>query len=599
MTTSLELMERTHTCGELRGTDEGKTVLLKGWVDSWRDHGGCLFIDLRDRYGLTQAIFNYAELGQTLDAASSLRNEFVLAVEGKVVSRGENINKNIPTGEIEISVSRFEVLSPCKVLPFEVDDDTNAHEELRLKHRYLDLRRPVVQKNLILRHRLMQLARNYLSEHDFMEIETPMLTKSTPEGARDYLVPSRVHGGSFYALPQSPQLFKQLLMVSGYDRYFQIARCFRDEDLRYDRQPEFTQIDLEMSFPTEETIYGLMEGMMVLLWKELLGIELQTPFPRMTYAEALDKYGRDAPDTRFEMFLTDLTDLLKDGCGFGVFDGAIEGGGLVKAINVKGKAKEYSRKMIDQLTDYVKTFGAKGMAFAKVKDDGTWQAGFAKFLSEDLMKALSERLGAEADDLLLFGADPKASIVNESLGRLRIRVAEEIGLIQPKQYSFTWVTHFPMFEYDEEEERYVALHHPFTMPRPEELHKFEDGGDLSDMLANAYDLVLNGQEVGGGSLRIHREEIQKKVFHALKIGEDEARAKFGFLLDALGYGAPPHGGLAFGLDRLTMILAGTSSIRDVIAFPKTTRASCLMSEAPSEVDDKQLQELSIALRKET
>ncbi len=592
--TCLDHERRTHNCGELRREHVGRTVILKGWVKSWRDHGGCLFLDLRDRYGFTQIVFNYSELGETYDGANAIRDEYVLAIQGRVTDRGENANKNFPTGDIEVHADRFEVLAKAAPLPLQVADETDANEVTRLKHRYLDLRRKPLQDILIMRHRVNQTVRRYLDENGFLEIETPILTKSTPEGARDFLVPSRMHGGDFYALPQSPQLFKQILMVSGFDRYFQIVRCFRDEDLRNDRQPEFTQIDCEMAFLDEETIYGIFEGLVGAIWKEVKNVELPRPFPRMTYAEALERYGLDAPDTRYGMLLHDLSETMKD-CGFKVFADAVANGGAVKAICVEDPENRISRKVIEkEFEPVVKTYGARGLAWTRVDADGSWKGGVAKFFDAEIQRAVNGILEATPNGLIFFGAD-KTSVVNEALGRLRKYAAKTMGLADDNAWSFTWVTDFPMFDYSEEEDRFVATHHPFTSPRPEDLDKLES--DPGAVLARAYDMVLNGNEIGGGSIRIHRSDIQKRVFKALKIEEEEAKAKFGFLLDALKYGAPPHGGIAFGMDRIIMLLAGTDSIRDVIAFPKTNQGNCLMTEAPSPVDDKQLSELSIAVSK--
>ncbi len=583
---------RSHTCGELRRTHAGQTVILKGWVKAWRDHGGCLFIDLRDRYGFTQVVFDYAKAGQTLNEATSIRDEYVLAVEGHVVDRGDNANQNIPTGEIEIAVTRFEILSKAAPLPVQISDKSDANETTRLKHRYLDLRRKPLQDILIMRHQVNQIVRRHLSDNGFLEIETPVLTKSTPEGARDFLVPSRMHGGQFYALPQSPQLFKQILMVSGFDRYFQIVRCFRDEDLRNDRQPEFTQIDCELSFPTEEMIFEIFEDLVVTLWKEIKGIDVPRPFPRMSYDHAMDKYGVDAPDTRFELLLEDVGDLVSD-CGFKVFAGTIQNGGMVKAIAVPDPEQKLSRSYIDKnLVPLAGTYGAKGLAWARITADG-WKSPIAKFFDADLQSSINERLGASENHVLLFVADKK-TVVNAALGNLRKRLATEMGLIAENTYNFVWVHTFPVFDWSEEESRWVSTHHPFTSPRPEDIDKLEN--DPGNAYAEAYDMVLNGNEIGGGSIRIHRPEIQERVFRALGISDEEARLKFGFLLDALKYGAPPHGGIAFGVDRIIMLLAGTNSIRDVIAFPKTTQGNCLMTEAPSPVDDAQLSELHVKVR---
>jgi len=590
---NLSTTNRTHTLGELRKEHVGQNVILKGWVKSVRDHGGCLFIDLRDRYGFTQVVFNYSEIGAEYGDANAIRDEYVIVVEGKVVDRGGNINKNIPTGEIEIQAERFELIAKSEPLPVQITDETDANEVTRLKHRYLDLRRGPLQKIMKMRHRANQTTRNYLDKHNFMEIETPYLNKSTPEGARDFLVPSRMHGGKFYALPQSPQIFKQILMISGFDRYFQIVRCFRDEDLRNDRQPEFTQIDCELSFPSEEMIYEIFEGLVTEIWKDVKNVELQTPFPRMTYKQSMDEYGVDAPDTRFELKLQNCNEMFAD-CDFKVFSGAIKNGGAVKAIAVKDPEKKFSRGFIEkQLEPVVKTYGARGLAWARVKEDGTWQAPIAKFFSDELKLKINAELGAETDTVLFFGAD-KENVVNSALGHLRLKVAELKDMIDKDKLSFVWVTDFPLFDYVEEDDSWTSTHHPFTMPREEDLDKLES--DPGSVLAQAYDMVLNGHEIGGGSIRIHRQDVQKKIFKALNISDEEAESKFGFLLDALKFGAPPHAGIAFGMDRIIMLLAQTESIRDVIAFPKTTQGNCLMSDAPSTVDDAQLKDLTIKVR---
>ena len=591
--TRLATMDRTHTLGELRKSNVGEKVLLKGWVKSVRNHGGCLFIDLRDRYGFTQVVFDDNSLSDPGGEAAGIRDEFVLAVRGKVVERGGNINLNIDSGEIEVVAEEFEILARSEPLPLQIEDESDAQEVTRLKYRYLDLRRKPLQEIMKLRHQANQTTRRFLDDQGFMEIETPFMNKSTPEGARDFLVPSRMHGGRFYALPQSPQIFKQILMVSGFDRYFQIVRCFRDEDLRNDRQPEFTQIDCELSFPTEENIYEIFESMVEKIWKDTRDIEISRPFPRMTYAEAMGKYGSDAPDTRFELLLNDCNELLAE-CGFKVFSGTIANGGAVKAICISDPDKKLSRSFIEKkLEPVVKTYGAKGLAWARVKDDGSWQSPIAKFFDADLTASITEHVGAMTDSVLFFVAD-KINTVNDALGHLRLKLADLMGMIDDDKLNFTWITDFPLFDWSEEDKRWVSTHHPFTSPREEDLDKLES--DPGSVLSQAYDMVLNGHEIGGGSIRIHRPEVQKQVFRALGISDEEARSKFGFLLDALKYGAPPHGGIAFGMDRIIMLLAGTDSIRDVIAFPKTTQGNCLMSEAPSEVDDKQLAELSLQLR---
>jgi len=583
--------KRTHFCGELRKEDIGKEVCLMGWVHRRRDHGGLIFIDLRDRTGIGQLALDPDRDPEAHLKAESVRNEFVIAAIGKVSPRPEGtVNPKMPTGEVEVEISELRILNVAKTPPFMLDEFTEVAENLRLKHRYLDLRREAIQKNLIMRHQVAQTVRNYLSNNGFLEIETPMLTKSTPEGARDYLVPSRVNLGNFYALPQSPQIFKQLLMVSGFDRYFQITRCFRDEDLRADRQPEFTQIDCELSFVDHNDVMTVMEGMIAAIFKSALDIDLEVPMPRMSFAEVMHRYGVDNPDLRFEMELVDLTEIVK-GCGFKVFASAAESGGLVKAINAKGCAT-FSRKELDDLTDFVGIYGAKGMAWVKIQEDGGWQSPIAKFFTEDKLAEIGKALDAQPGDLLLFGAD-KPAIVNESLGRLRGHLGQKLGLADPNTYKFVWVTEFPLLEWDHEERRHVAVHHPFTAPMDEDITLLDS--EPGKARAKAYDLVLNGSEIGGGSIRIHDQKVQSRMFDLLGIGEEEANQKFGFLLDALEYGAPPHGGIAFGLDRIMMILTGAGSIRDVIAFPKTQKATCLMSEAPGTVDEKQLRELGIRL----
>ncbi|NPA25585.1 MAG: aspartate--tRNA ligase [Deltaproteobacteria bacterium] len=582
---------RTHTCGELGAAAVGSRVRLSGWVQNWRDHGGVVFIDLRDRYGLTQVVFNPEKAPQAHATAHTLRSEFVLEVEGEVVPRPEGtVNPNLKTGEIEVMVEEVKILNRAKTPPFMIDETKEIGENLRLQYRYLDLRRQPLQEAIITRHRVTKIIRDYLDEQAFLEIETPVLTKSTPEGARDYLVPSRTNPGNFFALPQSPQLFKQLLMVSGFDRYFQIVKCFRDEDLRADRQPEFTQIDMEFSFVEPDDILGLVEGMIDAVFKGVNGIDTGAPYSRITYAEALDKYGLDAPDTRFGMHLVDLGEVFAS-TSFKVFRSVLDKQGIIKGINLKGGAR-LSRKEIDDLLEVVKIYGAKGLAWIKINEDG-WQSPIVKFFEEAEIKALGEAMGAETGDLLLFVAD-KPSITNEALGRLRLHLGEKMGLIDENQLAFCWVVDFPMFEWDEQDKRYVAIHHPFTAPRDEDLDKLAD--DPGAVRAKAYDLVLNGIEIGGGSIRIHDPEVQARVFSLLNISDEEAQEKFGFLLDALSFGAPPHGGIAFGLDRLMMLLLGRNSIREVIAFPKTQKATCLMTGAPNTVSPKQLRELGIKLK---
>ena len=586
--------KRTHNLGELRLDQVGERVTVMGWVHRRRDHGGLIFVDLRDREGLTQVVF-YPELSpEAHEKAHQIRPEFVVAMRGEVARRpAETENPNLPTGQVEVQATEVRILNRAKTPVFPIEEDTEAGEDLRLKYRYLDLRRANLQRNLRVRHRAASTVRRFLDEEDFVEVETPVLTRSTPEGARDFLVPSRLTTGHFYALPQSPQLFKQLLMVAGLDRYYQIVKCFRDEDLRADRQPEFTQIDVEMSFVTPEDVLGLVERMVAAVWSEILGVGLGLPFPRLCYAEALDRYGTDAPDTRFGLELADVSEAVADS-EFKVFAQTVARGGIVKAVNAKGAGQALSRKEIDDLADFVAPFGARGLAWIRIQPDGEWQSPIAKFLGERAREGIAETFQPEPGDILFFVADA-ARVTNLSLARLRIHLAERLGLMPEGRWAFCWITDFPLLEWDEEEKRHSALHHPFTSPRPEDVPLLAT--DPLNVRAQAYDLVLNGSEVGGGSIRIHSEELQAQVFEALSIGPDEARAKFGFLLDALAHGAPPHGGIALGFDRLLMFLCQAQSIRDVVAFPKTQKGTCLMTEAPSEVGPEQLSELHLRLRR--
>ncbi len=581
---------RTHYCGDLRITDNGKHVKLCGWVENWRDHGGIVFIDLRDLTGITQIVFNPEVSKEVHEIAHKLRAEFVIAIEGEVSPRPEGtVNPKLPTGEIEVIVKKVEILSPAKTPPFIIEDRIEVGENLRLKYRYLDLRRPKMQKNIIIRHKTAQIVRNFLNENNFLEIETPFLTKSTPEGARDYLVPSRVNPGKFYALPQSPQLFKQILMVSGFDRYYQIVRCFRDEDLRADRQPEFTQIDMEMSFVDREDVMNVTENLIKKIFTKIKGLEFNENFPVITYFEAIEKYGLDAPDVRFDLHLVNLTDIFQN-TSFKVFANAVKNNGTIKAIKVEDGVK-FSRKDLDDLTEFVKIYGAKGMAWIKILEN-EWQSPIVKFFSDEEKQKLKERLNLKPGDLVVFGAD-SSKIVNESLGHLRKELAKRLNLINENEFKFVWIIDFPLLEWDEEEKRYVALHHPFTSPLDEDIELLETSPEK--VRSKAYDIVLNGIELGGGSIRIHRKDIQEKVFKALGLNEEDAKEKFGFLLEAFEYGAPPHGGLAIGFDRLLMFLTDSDNIRDVIPFPKTQKATCLMTGAPSEVDKKQLKELNIKI----
>ncbi|MCZ0756780.1 aspartate--tRNA ligase [Anoxybacillus sp. J5B_2022] len=585
---------RTYYCGEVSEQAVGEKVTLKGWVQRRRDLGGLIFIDLRDRTGIVQIVFSPDVSAEALRVAETIRNEYVLDVEGTVVRReAGQVNPNLATGKIEVHVERVTILNEAKTPPFMIVDDTDVAEDVRLKYRYLDLRRPVMFQTFKMRHQVTKAIRDFLDEEGFLEVETPILTKSTPEGARDYLVPSRVHPGEFYALPQSPQIFKQLLMVGGFERYYQIARCFRDEDLRADRQPEFTQVDIETSFMSQEDIMAMVERMMARVMKIAKGIDVVLPFPRISYEEAIARYGSDKPDTRFGMELVDVSEQVK-GCGFKVFAGAVENGGQVKAINVKGAADNYSRKDIDGLTEFVARYGAKGLAWLKVEGDGL-KGPIAKFFTEAEQASLMQALAAETGDLLLFVADKKP-VVADALGALRLKLGKERKLIDETKFNFLWVTDWPLLEYDEEEGRYYAAHHPFTMPVREDLAKLDT--NPAEVRAQAYDLVLNGYELGGGSLRIFERDVQEKMFQVLGFTKEEARAQFGFLLEAFEYGTPPHGGIALGLDRLVMLLAGRTNLRDTIAFPKTASASCLLTDAPSVVSTSQLEELHLAVKVE-
>ncbi len=591
---NLKNFRRTNYCGDLRLSDAGKTVSLCGWVQRQRDLGGLIFVDLRDRTGLIQLSFDDSTDQEIFEKASGLRSEYVIAATGLVRERESKTTK-IPTGDVEVYVTELRLLARAETPPFEIVEHSKANDMLRLKYRYLDLRRPDMQHMIATRHKVTKVARDYFDEQGFYEIETPMLTKSTPEGARDYLVPSRVHPGKFYALPQSPQQYKQLLMLSGFDRYMQIARCFRDEDLRADRQPEFTQIDLEMSFVNEDDVMEIQEGFLKRVFKEVLDVDVQTPFLRMPWREAMDRFGSDKPDLRFGFELKDISDIVKD-CGFSVFSSAVQGGGSVRLINVDGHAADFPRKKIDKLAEFVKTYKAKGLAWTRLHD-GQVTSSYQKFLTEEENKAILERAGAKDGDLVLIVGDVKDEVVFAALGALRCECAKQLGILDPKDFKFLWVTQFPMFEYSEEEGRYVAMHHPFTAPMDEDIDKLET--DKKNCRAKAYDIVLNGTELGGGSIRISVPETQEAMFRALGFTDEEAMERFGHLINAFKFGAPPHGGLAYGLDRLCMLMAGAESIRDVIAFPKVQNASEPMTNCPDFVDDKQLDELSLAVtRKE-
>ena len=589
MAESMKGLHRSHRCTEVSNQNIGETVTVMGWVQKRRNLGSLIFIDLRDRSGILQLVFNEESVGKEgYEKAERLRREYVIAVTGKVEKRSAAVNESLKTGDIEVIATDIRILSEAETPPFQIEENSQTKDEVRLKYRYLDLRRPDIQKNLMLRSKVAYLMRDFMAKEGFLEIETPMLCKSTPEGARDYLVPSRVHPGHFYALPQSPQLYKQLLMCSGYDRYFQIARCFRDEDLRADRQPEFTQADMELAFVDVEDVLDVNERLLKYIFKEAIGVDVTLPLPRMPWQEAMDRFGSDKPDTRFGMELCDVSKVV-EGCGFSVFTGALENGGSVRGINAKGQAG-MPRKKIDKLVEFAKGYGAKGLAYLAVNEDGTYKSSFAKFMTEDELKALVSAMQGEPGDLLLFAAD-KNKIVWNVLGALRLELAKELDLLDPNQYNFLWVTEFPLLEWSDEENRFMAMHHPFTMPMEEDWDKIDS--DPGSVRAKAYDIVLNGTELGGGSVRIHQDDIQEKMFEVLGFTKERAHEQFGFLLDAFKYGVPPHAGLAFGLDRMIMLMMHADSIRDVIAFPKVKDASCLMTQAPGIVDKKQLEELGL------
>ena len=583
--------KRTGLCAEFSEADIGKEVILMGWTDTRRDLGALIFVDLRDRSGIMQIVFNESDFKGDFSRVGTIRSEYVLAIRGTILKRSpETVNTKLPTGNIEVKVAELKILSTAQTPPFEIEDNTKVREELRLKYRYLDLRRPEMQKNMILRNKMSICARKFLDENGFLEIETPMLIKSTPEGARDYLVPSRVHAGAFYALPQSPQIFKQLLMVSGYDRYYQLARCFRDEDLRADRQPEFTQIDMELSFVEVDDVIGINERLIQRIFKDVMDMDIEIPLRRFTYKEAMDRFGSDKPDTRFGLELKDISDIVANS-EFKVFSGVVAKGGSVRAINAKGCANILARREIDALVDFVKIYGAKGMAWISIREDGL-NSPITKFMTEDEVNAIMQRMDGQVGDILFFVGD-KNKVVYDSLGNLRLELARKLGLIKENTFDLLWVTEFPLVEYNEEEKRYVAMHHPFTMPMDEDIEFLETAPEK--VRAKAYDIVLNGTEIGGGSIRIHSPELQEKMFQATGFSREKAWEQFGYMMEAFKYGTPPHGGLAYGLDRLAMILAGRSSIRDMIAFPKVKDASCLMSEAPANVDKAQLKELRIKI----
>ena len=595
MAESMQGLHRSHRCTEVNNTMLGDTVTVMGWVQKSRNKGGIIFVDLRDRSGILQVIFEEAKCGsESFSKAEKLRAEYVAAITGTVAKRGGAVNENLITGDIEVIATDIRILAEADTPPFPIEENSKTKEELRLKYRYLDLRRPDLQRNIMMRSKIATLTRAFLAEEGFIEIETPTLCKSTPEGARDYLVPSRVHPGQFYALPQSPQIYKQLLMCSGYDRYFQIARCYRDEDLRADRQPEFTQIDMELSFVDVDDVIDVNERLLARLFKEVLGVEVSLPIQRMTYREAMERFGSDKPDLRFGMELCDVTEVVKD-CEFVVFKSAIENGGSVRGINANGQGT-MPRKKIDALVDFAKGYGAKGLAYIAIQEDGSYKSSFAKFMKEEEMAALIEKMQGKPGDLLLFAAD-KSKLVYDVLGALRLEIANQLGLLHKDEYRFVWITEFPLLEWSEELGRYQAMHHPFTMPMEEDLQYIES--EPGRVRAKAYDIVLNGTEIGGGSVRIHQNDVQEKMFEALGFTMERAYEQFGFLLNAFKYGVPPHAGLAYGLDRLVMLMAQQDSIRDVIAFPKVKDASCLMSEAPNTVDEKQLEELGISIVEET
>ena len=591
MAESMKGLHRSHRCTEVSSANIGEKVTVMGWVQKRRNLGSLIFIDLRDRSGLLQIVFDEDSVGaEGFAKAGTLRSEYVVAIEGTVQKRSAAVNENLKTGDIEVIATSLRILSESQTPPFAIEENSQTKEDIRLKYRYLDLRRPDIQRNLMLKSRVLGLMRQFMANEGFLEIETPILCKSTPEGARDYLVPSRVHPGNFYALPQSPQLFKQLLMASGYDRYFQIARCFRDEDLRADRQPEFTQADMELSFVDIEDVLDVNERLLKYVFKEAIGVDIQLPLPRMPWQEAMDRFGSDKPDTRFGMELVDVSDVVKE-CGFGVFTGALENGGSVRGINVEGQGA-MPRKKIDKLVEHAKGCGAKGLAYLCINEDGTYKSSFAKFMTEDELHALVEKMNGKPGDLLLFASD-KNKIVWNVLGALRLQLGEELGLMDENQYNFLWVTEFPLLEWSDEENRFMAMHHPFTMPMEEDWDKIDT--DPGAVRAKAYDIVLNGTELGGGSVRIHQDDIQEKMFEVLGFTKERAHEQFGFLLDAFSYGVPPHAGLAYGVDRMIMHMVHADSIRDVIAFPKVKDASDLMSEAPGTVDEKQLEELGIRI----